>query len=112
MHERRRARRVLVTTLTSFFGERTVTAGIIRDLSPKGLRVMTEVEVRTGDLVELKVDLPGNRGALLAKARVIWDGMSGNRFHPHLLGMEFIQISAEDLARLEEFVRSTGDDLP
>jgi hypothetical protein len=38
--------------------------------------------------------------------------MSGNRFHPHLLGMEFIQISAEDLARLEEFVRSTGDDLP
>jgi hypothetical protein len=110
MSERRRARRVLVTTLGSLFGERTVTAGIIRDLSPNGLRVMTEVEVKTGDLVEIKVDLPENRGALLARARVIWDGISGNRFHPHLVGMEFIQITAEDRARLEEFVRDTEDD--
>lgn len=112
MRERRRTRRVLVTTLGSLFGERTVTAGIIRDLSPNGLQVMIEVEVRTGDLVEIKVDLPERRGALLVRARVVWEGRSGNSFHPHLVGMEFIQITAEDRARLEEFVRSTGDDLP
>lgn len=100
-----------MTTLGSLFGERSVTAGIIRDLSPNGLQVMIEVEVKTGDLVEIKVDLPERRGALVARARVVWEGRSGNSFHPHLVGMEFIQITAEDLAKLEGFVRGTADDL-
>ena len=102
--ERRQTNRILVTTLGSLFGERAVTAGIIRDLSPRGLQVMIEVNVHPGDLVEIKVELPEGHGAILAQARVVWCRSSGNSFHPHLMGLEFIQIRPEDLGKLQAFV--------
>jgi hypothetical protein len=102
--ERRQTKRIVVTTLGSVFGERAVTAGIIRDLSPRGLQVMTEVNVHPGDLVEIKVELPEGHGAILAQARVVWRRSSENSFHPHLVGVEFIQIRPEDLGRLQALV--------
>ena len=109
MRERRETRRVLVTTLASLFGERTVTASVIRDLSPKGLQVMTDVDVEPGDLLELKVELPEAHGALVAQARVVWRRSSENSFHPHLVGLEFVQIRPEDLKKLETFAVGCGD---
>ncbi|MFP3870495.1 MAG: PilZ domain-containing protein [Syntrophobacteria bacterium] len=54
MAERRRMRRITVTCIASFFGDRMVTAGIIRDLSVHGVRVLTEAPLRVGDTVETK----------------------------------------------------------
>ncbi|MBP1725207.1 MAG: PilZ domain [Deltaproteobacteria bacterium] len=102
--ERRQTNRILVTTLGSVFGERAVAAGIVRDLSPRGLQVMTEVNVHPGDLVEIKVELPDGHGAILAQARVVWCRSSENSLHPHLAGLEFVQIRPEDLGRLQAFV--------
>ena len=104
MGERRQTKRILVTTLGSLFGERAVTAGIIRDLSARGLQVMTEVDIQPGDLVEIKVELPEGHGAILAQARVVWRRSSGNSFHPHLVGLEFMRIRPEDLGKLQAFV--------
>lgn len=65
---------------------------------------MTEVDLHAGDLVEIKVELPAGYGAVLAQARVVWCRPSENSFHPHLAGLEFIQIRPEDLGKLQAFV--------
>ena len=65
---------------------------------------MTEVNVHPDDLVEIKVELPEAHGAIPFRARVVWPRSSGNSFHPHLVGLEFMQIRPEDLGKLEAFV--------
>jgi Tfp pilus assembly protein PilZ len=109
VREKRRRKRIEVSALASFFGERAITAGVIRNLSVKGIQVMTEAEVCVGDTVQIKVDLPEGRGALLALARVAWHKPSTNPFHPHLLGLEFVQIGHDELAKLEAFALEHGE---
>jgi len=65
---------------------------------------MTEVNLHPADLVEIKVELPERHGAILAQARVFWCRPSGNSFHRHLMGLEFIQNRPEDLGKLQAFV--------
>ena len=103
MTERRRAKRIKATSLASFFGERRVTAGIIQDLSTTGARVLTEVALQVGETVEVKVDLPENRGAFRVVARVVWLRASENQFHPHLMGLEFVTVDESERAKLIEF---------
>jgi Tfp pilus assembly protein PilZ len=103
MSEQRKTKRIKLTTLASFFGERAVTAGIIRDLSSGGVRVLTEVALQAGDTVELKIDLPERHGALRAVARVVWHKPFDNPFHPHLVGLEFVEIGEDELAMLKTF---------
>jgi Tfp pilus assembly protein PilZ len=103
MEEQRKAKRIKVTTLASFFGDRAVVAGIIRDLSAHGARVLTEAALRVGDMVEMKVDLPAGHGALRLMARVAWHQPTDNHFHPHLVGLEFVRTGEDELARLEGF---------
>ena len=109
MSERRRTERIKVKSLASLFGDRTVTAGIIRDLSPRGAQVMTEAMAEVGDIVQIKVELPEGYGAVLALARVAWRKPSTNHFHPHLLGLEFVQIGQDDLVKLEAFAAEHGE---
>jgi Tfp pilus assembly protein PilZ len=103
MVESRRVERIKVTSIASFFEERAVTAGIIQDLSAYGARVLTETALRVGDTVEVKLELPDDRGTLRALARVAWHKPSTNRFHPHLIGLEFVNIGSDDLALLQAF---------
>ena len=103
MKEQRKAERIRVSTLASFFCEREVIAGIIQNLSPHGARVLTEAALQVGDTVEMKVDLPEGRGAIRAVAQVVWQEPSKDRFHPHLVGLEFVRVDENELARLEQF---------
>jgi Tfp pilus assembly protein PilZ len=109
MPEQRRRKRIELTGLASVFSERAVIAGVMRNLSVGGIQVMTEAEARVGDTVQIKVDLPEGRGALLALAKVAWRQPSANPFHPHLLGLELVQIGRDDLTKLEAFTREHGE---
>jgi len=73
--------------------------GVVVNLSESGM-LLEGAGLVVGEEAELAFQLPGRQGLLVARARVVRQG-EGGRF-----GLEFIAIGGDDLAEIQDFLRS------
>ncbi|HVZ81415.1 MAG TPA: PilZ domain-containing protein [bacterium] len=67
------------------------------DLSLGGLQVLAAQPLRSGDMLEMEISLPGLPMALPATAEVVWaDGNTG--------GLHFLRMDGEDVRVLKAFL--------
>ncbi len=71
------------------------------DLSASGLRLLTDVQVRTGDLVDLVLRSAGQGPDISAVARVVRRLTSRNGVE---LAVEFVELNSADEGRMQELV--------
>jgi len=102
-HKARVQQRVPTPYLSVVIGDgRGHSNGIILDISRSGLLVQSKKKINTGSVVSAEFTLPGTDKAVRCLAKVAWRkhlyGVLANE------GLEFIDISAEDLKNIDEFV--------
>jgi hypothetical protein len=80
----------------------------IQDLSAGGIRVVSEKPFRPGDIIELEMEIPGDR-VVRSVAKVAWSEPAPKGKGPeHYAGIQFIPVYEEDLAKLKDYLRSGG----
>ncbi len=80
----------------------------IQDLSAGGTRVVSEKPFRPGDIIELEMEIPGDR-VVRSVAKVAWSRPApkgkGREFYA---GIQFIPVYEEDLAKLKDYLKGGG----
>ena len=73
----------------------------IQDLSVSGLQVLSAVQLKEGDVMELEMEIP-DKGTTRSVAKVVWcrEVPPGGAWH---CGIHFIPLYEDDLANLKEF---------
>jgi len=78
------------------------------NISPVGVRLLVDEEIKINALLSLKIYLPGSKDAIEAKGRIVWTRLSsflsrGKRKH-YDLGMEFVEIDESDREKIWQYV--------
>jgi len=108
--ERRRYPR-LPGTLVEYFPIGEIAAkktSFTENISPVGVRLLVDEEIKINALLSLKIYLPGSKDAIEAKGRIVWTRLSsflsrGKRKH-YDLGMEFVEIDESDREKIWQYV--------
>lgn len=95
--------------LRVYYGANTKTAlsGFSIDLSPGGLFLKTDNRFKVDDNLILNFILSNSKKLISCKARVAWTNQKGNRLKESLppgIGVQFVDITPEDLKSLEKFI--------
>lgn len=89
---------------------RDASAGVAyaTDLSTSGMRLQVAAPLAVGDVVELRVALPGEASPIAARARVSWceDPPPAARASLFEAGVRFERLAEPDRERVAQFVRS------
>jgi len=80
------------------------------NLSSGGMFLETQRLMPPETPLRLEFDLSAPRGTIQCRGRVAWvnDLQAGNRCNPHLpagMGVQFVDLSLDDLALLREYIR-------
>jgi uncharacterized protein (TIGR02266 family) len=86
-------------------------SGLSSNLSVGGLYLRTRLPLDVDDTLFLSFSLPGREGELplSCDARVAWTNCDNNRRKPDYatgVGLQFLNLSAEDVSTLEKFIDS------
>jgi uncharacterized protein (TIGR02266 family) len=86
-------------------------SGLSSNLSVGGLYLRTRLPLKIDDVLSLSFSLPGQTEAstLSCDARVAWTNFDKNRRKPDYaagVGLQFLNLSSEDLSTLEKFIDS------
>lgn len=73
--------------------------GQLGDLSIRGCRLRTQVDVKPGTALELRVEIPGEEPSLTIKQAVVRWGRDQS------FGLEFVSLSPDEWARLQHVVK-------
>lgn len=74
---------------------------LVKNLSGGGVRLQIKDDLRSGDLLELQMQIPHLEDPVRAVAEVVWST-------PREAGVRFRDIEAKDLHRVLEFVHTVG----
>ncbi len=98
--EHRRDPRFPVRFQSSFISANLVSgAGTVQDLSIRGCKITTSVQVQPGTALELRIDVSEEAPALrVGRAIVRW-------YRNGTCGMEFIGLAPDEWARLQDLVK-------
>ena len=97
--EKRKSVRIPVDFPASFSHETKEYDGRILHLSVDGALLKSSASIDSGEIVELKFELPGQE--VRAKARIIWSKPIESTFG---MGVFFEDIAAEDKAAIESYI--------
>lgn len=78
------------------------TAGILLDISPGGIGILSFKEIPVDHIIELSIDLHNIKTHKI-KAKVVWIKQQEKTYR---IGLQFINISEEDFSRISNFVNS------
>ncbi|MBI3010635.1 MAG: PilZ domain-containing protein [Candidatus Omnitrophica bacterium] len=78
-------------------------AALSLDLSAKGARFKTEDFIELDMELLVRLVLPANRGDLIVKGQVVWSRSGGPRSTE--VGIAFIDVTADQVAQLDELVQ-------
>jgi c-di-GMP-binding flagellar brake protein YcgR len=77
----------------------------IQDLSLGGIQVVSEVPFKTGEIIELQLEIPG-LGMVQTVAKVMWCSIhQESEKTEYCSGVQFIPVYEEDLKKLKEYFR-------
>jgi Tfp pilus assembly protein PilZ len=106
--ERRRFKRLHAPVLCRPLGAALVAQGgerEVQDISMGGVRVFTDDQHKLGEHLELELFLPEGE-ALTLDTLIVWiDPLEPNAPAKFELGLQFVELSAEDAKRLEAVLR-------
>ena len=75
--------------------------GPTKNMSAGGMCVMVDSPLAIGSEVQIEFALPGNGEPIRCDAQVVWADKSRSKYE---VGLVFLNISAEDKTRIEDFV--------
>lgn len=102
--ERRRFRRVRLQVRVTATGASNLYAGVSNDISEGGVFLATQVAPPIGTLVDLTLVLGGD-GVFEVHGVVRWERVAGPGVDgPSGVGIQFLDLTAGDRARLQEFM--------
>ena len=108
--ERRRYPRLPGTVVDYFpIGEDTLKkTSFTENISPVGICFLADEDIKIDTHLSLKIHLPGSKGAIEAKGKVVWTKISSflsveKRKH-YDIGAEIIEISEEDRLAIWEYI--------
>ena len=81
-------------------------SGLSCNLSKGGLYLRTQLSLEADDTLSLSFSLPGQE-PISCDARVAWTNFAKNKRKPDYatgVGLQFLNLDAEDLAKLEKFI--------
>jgi c-di-GMP-binding flagellar brake protein YcgR len=82
------------------------TISLIRNIGGGGIRFVVREELRMGELIEMKIEIPNVTGPIRAVGEVIW--FEGSADGSGEAGIRFREIDAKDLHRILEYVHAVG----
>ncbi len=85
-------------TIVREMGTRVKT-GQTMDTSLGGMYIVAETPLKTGDILSLKISIPGRTAPTTAFAEVMWSNATG-------AGIRFLAMKEEDIKLLEAFLES------
>ena len=85
--------------------------GETEDMSASGIKLLTEYELSPGDLLDLKIEIPDNRGPVQCIGRVLRvtryvEGLIPEGKYGFKAGILFLAINSADRARIEQYCQS------
>jgi len=98
--ERREFTRVPTRLPANFRGRDEQGQGVVTDLSIAGARLYTGTRIGSGELLQLTIQNPGDRGSLAVDVVVVV-----RNANPMRLGLAFIEMKPEEKRRLGELVQ-------
>lgn len=75
-----------------------------RDLSEKGLYLVSDSRLDKGDILKLEVFLPEEKHPVRAFSEVVWTANSALQGNRHGAGIYFMALRDEDAERMKKFV--------
>jgi uncharacterized protein (TIGR02266 family) len=94
------------------YSEHNFWSGITMNISEGGVFVATMRHMKPGTLAIVDMDLPGESEPLVALAEVTWSRVfSGDPDAPPGLGLSFVHICEESLAKIRRFVERIREPL-
>jgi hypothetical protein len=78
--------------------------GEVQDMTLEGLLVASSSPFKPGDILELKMEIPG-AGAVQTLAKVVWCKPEAAEYRS---GVQFIPVREDDLRKLKEYFGSGG----
>ncbi len=74
---------------------------LLRNISGGGVRLLTKGELRGGDVIDVKIQVPLVKQPIRSKAEVVWS-------HAMEAGVRFVDIRPGDLKEILEYVHHVG----
>jgi len=110
MQERRRYIRVNKSTIVRFKIPRNYLGMSSRseDISEGGLRLTVLQRLEPGMLMELNFYLQEATEPIKTKARVVWQDERKNIYFPFAIGMQFVDITPLDRAKIRDYVNKVS----
>lgn len=82
---------------------------LVKDIGGGGIRVIAKEDLRHGDLVDLKIQVPHLSEPLEAIGEVVWFSKAKDGDHEHReAGVRFRDIHPNDLHKILEYVHTIG----
>lgn len=74
----------------------------VKNISKEGALLLLDKKLRSGEMINLSVDVPGDNMPIFASAEVAWQ--RGLDEHSYETGVRFIKIDNSDKGRLFEYI--------
>ncbi len=82
---------------------------LLKDLSGGGVRIVVKEEMRVGDLLDIRIEIPHLHEAIHAIVEVAWYSPAKDKMHAGgEAGMRLRDIKPNDLHRILEYVHTIG----
>lgn len=104
--------RTSVHVAIDVYSEHNFWSGITMDVSEGGVFIATQRALETGTMLIVDMDIPGEDEPIVALAEVTWlRTFSRDSDAPPGLGLQFVHICEESLAKIRRFVASYREPL-
>ncbi len=96
-------------TLIKKHKKQKVSRSLVKDIGGGGIRIMAKEDLRSGDLLELEIQIPHLEDLIRAIGEVVWFSHSKEKDRESReAGVRFRDIDAQDLHRILEYVHTIG----
>ena len=99
----------IIYTLIKKHKKPRATRSLVKDISGGGLRIMAKEELRSGELLEMEIQIPHLEDSIRAIGEVVWFFYWKEKDREtREAGVRFRDIEPKDLHRILEFVHTIG----
>jgi uncharacterized protein (TIGR02266 family) len=104
--------RTSVSVAIDVYSEHNFWSGVTMDVSEGGVFIATQRMIKTGTMVIVDMDIPGEEEPIVALAEVSWlRAFSRDSDAPPGLGLQFVHVCEESLAKIRRFAESYREPL-
>ena len=108
MKDRRSSPRLDVVLKVRFETKEDFQEALIHNISQMGVYLATDAPFDPGYKFLIEIDLPGNKGQIKGGCEVVWVNQVEAEDYPKGMGVQFIDLSAEDRKLLQESLEELG----